>query len=186
MARQYRLVGCNDDFDTCACCGKTGLKRVMMLAPLDPDGGVEDEASPYGTSCAARLLGYTWGKDPKGQRKTKTLLETLALGLEVDKLQAVYQQALDHPGLKIGPVIRSVNQFQTPIATVLIEGVTFRMVDRGEAGPHPDAEVLRQATEWMAMNAAAKALSHAGSQALIDEIRYAFYQRTHKHLYVRP
>lgn len=185
MARQYRLMGCNDDFDACGCCGKTGLKRVMMLAPLDPDGGIDGEVEPYGTSCAARLLGYTWGKDPKEQRRTKKLVETQALGAQVDKLQAVYQQALGSPNLNLGPVVRSTNQFNTPIATVVVAGVEFRIIDRGPFGAVPDAEVIRQAIEWMALNATASALAHMGSPKLIGDIRYAFYLQTHKQLYVR-
>lgn len=47
----YLYRGCNDEADTCSCCGRTGLKRVVWLE--EADGG---EAAPYGTTCAALLL----------------------------------------------------------------------------------------------------------------------------------
>jgi len=54
----YKIKGINNDTDTCSCCGKTGLKRVVWLEEID---GTADPA-PYGTSCAARLLGMTGTK----------------------------------------------------------------------------------------------------------------------------
>lgn len=52
----YRIKGINNDLDTCECCGKTGLKRVVWLVSVTQDGE-ESEATPYGTTCAARRLG---------------------------------------------------------------------------------------------------------------------------------
>jgi hypothetical protein len=50
--QQFRVMGVNDDVDYCGHCGKTGLKRVVWLAPVDADGTVCGEAAPYGTTCA--------------------------------------------------------------------------------------------------------------------------------------
>lgn len=51
----YRVHGITDETDTCEVCGKTELRRVVMLAALDADGNTE--AIIYaGTTCAARKL----------------------------------------------------------------------------------------------------------------------------------
>lgn len=45
----YKIVGISDDQDTCECCGKTGLKRVVYLENLDTQC-----VMAYGTTCAAK------------------------------------------------------------------------------------------------------------------------------------
>ena len=60
MAKKFRCVGITDDQNYCECCGRTDLKRVMMLVPLDADGNPEGEAAPDCKSCGARLLGYAY------------------------------------------------------------------------------------------------------------------------------
>jgi hypothetical protein len=47
---RYRLVGVTDERDTCDCCRRTNLKRVVVLH----DG---DDYVFFGSHCAARLLG---------------------------------------------------------------------------------------------------------------------------------
>jgi hypothetical protein len=47
----YRILGINDDTDTCECCGKTGLKRVVWIATVS-EGGFVSEPVPHGTTCA--------------------------------------------------------------------------------------------------------------------------------------
>lgn len=57
MAIIYVVKGINDDVDTCSCCGKTGLKRVVWLAPKDAEHNEElADPSPYGTVCAGHKL----------------------------------------------------------------------------------------------------------------------------------
>lgn len=55
---RFELLGIVDDCDTCECCGRTGLKRTVVLAVLDADGNRDGEVY-YGTACAARALGRT-------------------------------------------------------------------------------------------------------------------------------
>lgn len=43
----YTVLGINDDRDSCQCCGKTGLKRVVWIR--NDDTG---EVVHYGTTCA--------------------------------------------------------------------------------------------------------------------------------------
>ncbi|WP_338704383.1 hypothetical protein V2W30_41405 (plasmid) [Streptomyces sp. Q6] len=56
---QWIIKGVVDDTDTCECCGRTNLKRVVALMPLDADGNEEGDVSYYGTSCAATALRWT-------------------------------------------------------------------------------------------------------------------------------
>lgn len=51
----YRILGLVDDETTCACCGRTDLKRAIALAELDVDGH-EINNAVYGSTCAARLI----------------------------------------------------------------------------------------------------------------------------------
>lgn len=46
-----KLLGINDDADTCGVCGKSGLKRVMWIERED------GEIIQMGTTCGARELG---------------------------------------------------------------------------------------------------------------------------------
>lgn len=69
MTQKFKLVGTNDDANSCCCCGREGLKRVMWLVPLDCDGNPEGEAEHFGTSCAARMLG--WGHPTSATTKRK-------------------------------------------------------------------------------------------------------------------
>jgi hypothetical protein len=60
--KRYALKGINDDESMCAVCGKVELKRVMWLVELDADGNAISEPFNCGTTCGAKLLGYTQSK----------------------------------------------------------------------------------------------------------------------------
>ena len=60
--KRYALKGINDDQHECAVCGRVELKRVMWLVEIDADGSELSEPFHCGTSCGARLLGYTQPK----------------------------------------------------------------------------------------------------------------------------
>jgi hypothetical protein len=56
--RQYRIKGVNDEQDTCDECGKTNLRRTVILAPLDDEGN-EDGECRVGVDCAAKMMRTT-------------------------------------------------------------------------------------------------------------------------------
>lgn len=58
---KVRYHGSTDDHTTCDHCGRSGLKKTVMLFILDADGNAE-ELTYYGTSCAATALGTTNAK----------------------------------------------------------------------------------------------------------------------------
>lgn len=45
----YRILGSNDEVTTCECCGRSGLKKTVVLT------NGEQEVR-YGTECAARAM----------------------------------------------------------------------------------------------------------------------------------
>lgn len=57
MNTKFRVeyFGITDECDTCECCGRTNLKKAVMLFVLDEDGN-RDELVYYGTTCAAKAL----------------------------------------------------------------------------------------------------------------------------------
>jgi hypothetical protein len=69
MAR-YKVKGINDEQDTCMCCGKTGLKRVVWIE--DTDTG---DINHFGTTCA------------------KSPAKAIGIGREIDKAVREYVSA---------------------------------------------------------------------------------------------
>lgn len=57
---KFRYIGITDECVVCQKCGKPGLKSTVILAMLDADSNPED-ATYYGSSCAARALGIKGG-----------------------------------------------------------------------------------------------------------------------------
>lgn len=60
--KRYALKGVNDDESECSVCGKVELKRVMWLVELDSDGNPVGDAFHCGTTCGAKLMGYSQSK----------------------------------------------------------------------------------------------------------------------------
>ncbi|MCA9546121.1 MAG: hypothetical protein KC613_17070 [Myxococcales bacterium] len=54
LAKRFRVEGVTDERGECDCCGRTNLKRTVVL--FDFDAG---DFTFYGTSCAARAMGAT-------------------------------------------------------------------------------------------------------------------------------
>ncbi len=66
----YRLLGINDDTDTCDVCGKIELRRVMAIEPLDADGNSDGDVIYAGSTCGARMLSRTLGRRVTAKRVT--------------------------------------------------------------------------------------------------------------------
>ena len=76
MNNKYRYYGVNDDESVCSHCGKTGLKRVVWLAVLDEEGNEVSEPAPYGTTCAAEMLGWRYGTRKQTESRFNEMLNT--------------------------------------------------------------------------------------------------------------
>lgn len=53
QSQQFKVLGIDNDCDSCECCGRTGLKLTVVLGRLDADRNVVDVVR-FGRDCAAR------------------------------------------------------------------------------------------------------------------------------------
>lgn len=74
----FKIMGITGDFDTCECCGKTGLKRTVIMGIKDEDGNVID-VRYYGSNCAAMATRF---------RGTKRSIEKIAEQAQRDAEEA--------------------------------------------------------------------------------------------------
>lgn len=59
--KPFRYIGVTDECTTCEQCGKPNLAKTIVIAALDADG-TEEAILYYGSTCAARALGYGTGQ----------------------------------------------------------------------------------------------------------------------------
>lgn len=121
MAKKFRCVGITDEHSHCECCGRTDLKRVLMLVPLDPDGQPEGEAAPYGTSCGAKLLGYTYATS-KDKTTFRKAMEREAILSEVERLRVVWNAAIKATEKLEAKWVFGTNRWGAAIVTVTLTG----------------------------------------------------------------
>lgn len=106
---RYRYIATNDEADSCSCCGRTGLKRVVWLVELDPDGGELGDAAPYGTTCGAHLLMDRQPAERKPRLHEAEKAIALALGKTRREILAlVLQMTAPAP-------VESVNRYGVPV-----------------------------------------------------------------------
>lgn len=83
---QYKVAGLSDD-DTCECCGRTNLKRVVVLEVFI-EGQSLHEFVKFGTTCAAwavkgvkmtQAASLRWAQDEVRQEEERKLAERQAL-----------------------------------------------------------------------------------------------------------
>lgn len=58
-APAFRALGTSDEGHTCDVCGREELRRVVKIVALDADGNPDGEVFHAGTTCAARITGWT-------------------------------------------------------------------------------------------------------------------------------
>jgi hypothetical protein len=133
MTARYKVLGVNDDHDTCNCCGKTGLKRVVWLAELDADGNRVGDPTAVGCNCAARML-----------RLTHTRLWNLAL--EADRRQAAEEANQVHlvgdERSVVDWIIESVGQNGASVQRLCLANGLKPMVEQWAAERFPHNEIL--------------------------------------------
>ena len=64
-----KIYGINSDSETCSCCGKTWLKKVVWIGEDDGD------PAPYGVNCVAWL----WGVKQTTKGRTEAAIENAML-----------------------------------------------------------------------------------------------------------
>lgn len=94
--KRYALKGVNDDQHECSVCGRVELKRVMWLVSLDADGNQEGEAFHCGTTCGAKLLGYTQSKMATKVKSYASEVSYLRYKMQMSEQQRLgYDELLD-------------------------------------------------------------------------------------------
>lgn len=122
MSKRIKVLGINDDRDTCQCCGRAGLKRVVWLSI---DSG---EPVHYGTSCAALTAGIrgNWTA-----RRAEALAHEIAKREERlarrDRLRAMAQEMANSTGLP-AYLGYSGHGFQTAADVLHVFGEQWRAV----------------------------------------------------------
>jgi len=81
----WRVKGVVTDTDTCEHCGRTGLKRVVAMVPLDADGNEHGDAAYFGTGCA---IGYIKRGTIRG-KVTRDAVWTAALTADYERAQRI-------------------------------------------------------------------------------------------------
>lgn len=59
MTSKFRYVGVTDEYVECQKCGKSDLRKTIMIETLDEEDNGEGVITYYGSTCAARALGVT-------------------------------------------------------------------------------------------------------------------------------
>lgn len=78
---RVRYYGITDECLECQHCGRTDLKKTIMLHILDEDGNL-GELTYFGTTCAARALGTTAADVRKKAQSAQTYRTTRVKELE--------------------------------------------------------------------------------------------------------
>jgi hypothetical protein len=125
MTRTFQLVGTDDNQSTCCCCGRTDLKRVVWLVPIDSDGGPAGEPEHYGTTCAARLLGYAHPTSASTKSRVEREARKAAEDRRAEETARIFRAAV------ATTVVRGANRFGAPTAEVSVNGEPVTVVGRG-------------------------------------------------------
>ena len=89
---RFQIKGINDEQDTCSCCGKSGLKRVVWIE--DKETGDVDH---FGTACAAqpaKCFGITTRDINKAVREYEKEAEQKKRDAAAARQQAAYEYAV--------------------------------------------------------------------------------------------
>ena len=73
-----RIISLSDTVTKCDCCGKSNLKKTVVLTSSDSNFPGSDEIQHFGQSCAQTALRNSGAKDYRNERTTKEM-NTLAL-----------------------------------------------------------------------------------------------------------
>lgn len=94
MTKKYAYKGTNNDQESCDVCGRVDLKKVMWLAELDADGNELGHIIATGTTCGAKLLGYS-------QKAFTKAIKTAAETLQQKRRAAYHNHPLNKEALKL-------------------------------------------------------------------------------------
>lgn len=82
VTERFVCLGINEEIDTCDCCGKSGLKKTIIMAVRCVETGETDVVAHYGCVCAAKHCGLPAGK-----------MKVIAQKAEEDRLENAIEEA---------------------------------------------------------------------------------------------
>lgn len=118
---RFKIIAVNDEADYCTCCGRQGLKRVVMMQQLDADGNVEVYSEPFGTSCAAKLLGYRNPSSPATKRKIEEI------GIALEKVAMIQRHKEIMENANVEGHAYDVNKYGVPVFIARINGENIKI-----------------------------------------------------------
>jgi hypothetical protein len=125
---KLEAVGTTDERNECDCCGKTGLKRTVVLR--DEDGDFRF----YGTTCAARALGRKATTRAAAEKAVRAaIVETLEAD-HVAKLREKLNTA-DALAVALGWNYKPSERWNVFAATWLKDVGRYRVLERLEGEP---------------------------------------------------
>lgn len=129
--RLYTLVGITDERTDCDCCGRSGLKRTMVLKPTA--GTSADDISSdfvfFGVNCGAKALAWAEGDKPAEKMSAAKLLKQ-AEAAERARRRAEFEAAIQaHP----------INAEIDALHAAFVE-FSFKAVSHG--GRHPNFHAM--------------------------------------------
>lgn len=118
---RFKIIAVNDEYDFCTCCGRQGLKRVVMMQQLDADGNVEVYAEPFGTSCAAKLLGYRNPSSSITKRKIEEIATAEMKAAKIERHRQIMRDAI------VTGHAYDVNKFGVPVFIACVNGENIKI-----------------------------------------------------------
>ena len=67
MNERKKILGISDDQESCCCCGRTGLKRVVYIEDMETG-----DVAWFGVVCATKKMGALFGTPAKIEAAAKT------------------------------------------------------------------------------------------------------------------
>lgn len=87
---KFKVYGINSDVDTCSECGKSNLKKVVWLMPLDSEGNeLAAEPAPVGCDCAARMMGWSYSRQ-KTERQLNAMLQETKKSVVNARIRSIF------------------------------------------------------------------------------------------------
>ena len=110
-----RIISLSDTVTRCDCCGKSNLKKTVVLTSSDSNFPGSDEIQHFGQSCAQTALRNSGAKGYRNERTAKEM-NTLA---ESAKTELAKAQCVELISTRKVVLIRSIGCYSLPTQTCL-------------------------------------------------------------------
>lgn len=122
---RWKCLGTDEDVETCACCGRTGLKRTVIMVEVNRDGEVVtpvDLAPRFGVVCAAKHSGIPATKIRAAAKKADDARVLAWIKEEGAKFRAMVD-AVPVPEASLLRTIEDTTKHGIEVWGVVVDGV---------------------------------------------------------------